>query len=353
MSTSSVDHLQKFKEASEAVYGPLKLDEASLWSPPERSGGHRGRYLWTDAFGVLNFITLSKETKNEAYLVHATRLVDTVHNVLGRTRDGRARLPRATTENPLAGGLRIGKEDEGGVDGDGQYHHYLTLWMFALNRVAKATGESKYNDQAIALAKAIHPNFFINRQSTQPRMVWKISVDMSEVLVPSQGNLDPLDGYMVFSMLQSASKKPKVLVDEIADYKRIIDIKGSHHVSSDTLDLGMTMWTAHWLENRDRYFQNLAKQARVQVHKLAAQNYLSRPMQRRLAFREYGTCLGIGCTQESDETMQAFRNDLIDQWENYRDKTPDDLRAISEVMRAAALIPGAFKIGYLDEEELD
>jgi len=41
----------------------------------------------------------------------------------------------------VAGGLAIGKKDELGRDGDGQYHHYLTLWMFELNRMAVATGQ--------------------------------------------------------------------------------------------------------------------------------------------------------------------------------------------------------------------
>lgn len=115
--------LAKFEEATEAVYGPLASSEeaAKAWTPPEKSGGHRGRYLWTDAFGVINFITLSKEKNDSGYLVHADRLSRTVHDVLGRTRDGSARLPGASDENPVGGGLRIGKEDAGGSDGDGQY----------------------------------------------------------------------------------------------------------------------------------------------------------------------------------------------------------------------------------------
>lgn len=115
--------LAKFQEATEALYGPLASNEeaAKAWTPPENSGGHRGRYLWTDAFGVINFITLSKEKSDPKYLVHADRLSKTVHDVLGRTRDGSAHLPGASDENPVGGGLRIGKEDEGGSDGDGQY----------------------------------------------------------------------------------------------------------------------------------------------------------------------------------------------------------------------------------------
>jgi hypothetical protein len=72
-------------------------------------GGHRGRYLWTDALGVLNFSTLHKECSltsgnddnSERYLTFARQLVVTVPNVLGRTRHGQSRLPGATDQEPL------------------------------------------------------------------------------------------------------------------------------------------------------------------------------------------------------------------------------------------------------------
>jgi hypothetical protein len=131
------------------------------WKPPPLTDGHRGRHLWTDAFGVFNFITLSKETSQPHYLNLAATLVETVHDVLGRTRDLSARLPGATNASPLAGGLRIGKEAAIGTDQDGQYHHYLTLWMMALNRLSIASGDRKYNDQAVH-----------QRETSLPRVVW-------------------------------------------------------------------------------------------------------------------------------------------------------------------------------------
>ena len=183
--------LVRFIEAMSAVYGPLPSDAATTWEPPPKSGGFRGRYLWTDAFGVVNFLTLYKETNNDNYLLLAKALVRSVHDIQGRTRDGESRLPGATDENPLGGGLRIGKENVAGSDGDGQYHHYLTLWMFALNRLSLAAKDPSYNTQAISLAQAIHPRFFVGQSSSHPRMVWKISMDMSKPLVTSEGNLDP------------------------------------------------------------------------------------------------------------------------------------------------------------------
>src|SRR4051812_40267325 len=122
--------INSFKAAMEAVYGPLdnlSEEDASNWVPPSSpgAGGHRGRYLWTDAFGVVNFLTMYKETSKIQYLHLATRLVQAVHDVLGRERDGVNRLPGATDDSPLAGGLRIGKLTDAGSDCDGQYHHYL------------------------------------------------------------------------------------------------------------------------------------------------------------------------------------------------------------------------------------
>lgn len=336
----------------ESVYGPLSdgTDTAKIWTPPERSGGHRGRYLWTDAFGVINFITLSKETNDPVYLTRAVRLAETVHNVLGRTRDGKSRLPGASDDNPVGGGLRIGKVDESGSDGDGQYHHYLTLWMFALNRLSKATNDKTYNDQAIALAKAIHPHFFLYRESAKPRMVWKIAMDMSKPLVYSQGHLDPIDGFLVFRKLRAASEDKTVLQEEIADYKQILDLKSKHVVSSDTLDLGMTLWTAHCVADKEMWFKNLTQQAQRQCINLFEGGYLDIPASRRLAFREYGTCLGIGCTENPNSKLQRYRERIIETWEKHRSHIPGELRAISEVMRAAAIIPGAFRRGYLGEE---
>jgi hypothetical protein len=115
-----------FTEAMKIVYGNFDLlseEAAHKWTAPDKpgAGGHRGRYLWTDAFGLVNLITLSKETSSPVYLTLARQLAHTVHDVLGRTRDGTARLPRATDAEPLKGGLRIGKQSEHGADCDGQY----------------------------------------------------------------------------------------------------------------------------------------------------------------------------------------------------------------------------------------
>ena len=44
------------------------------------------RYLWTDAFAVCNFLGLYRQSGDEKYKDLALRLVDQVHNILGRHR---------------------------------------------------------------------------------------------------------------------------------------------------------------------------------------------------------------------------------------------------------------------------
>ncbi|KAJ5789482.1 uncharacterized protein N7518_006493 [Penicillium psychrosexuale] len=336
--SSPSPRIDRFGQAMESLYGSFSsIEDPKSWTPPPRSGGHRGRYLWTDAFGVINFLTMhsqyNKRSDNDIvgddrYLVLAGRLIETVHDILGRNRDGHSRLRGATDENPLSGGLRIGKTDAHGPDGDGQYHHYLTVWMFALNRMAKASGDLKYNRQAIELAKAIHPKFFVDHAAARPRMIWKMSMDLSEPMVKSEGNLDPIDGFVIFRLLQDTAIEAgdgAVLTEEIDDYRRTMERKGEHFVSSDPLDL-------------DNLFE--------------INQYLERNIRFRLAFREFGTCIGIQCQprvnakKECSGDLKCYSDAIIAAWDPYMklsitdDLTPEDLRPITRVMYAAALIPG-------------
>ncbi|OTA95746.1 hypothetical protein M434DRAFT_20134 [Hypoxylon sp. CO27-5] len=349
------------------VYGPYPTDTPvpASWQPPANpgAGGHRGRYLWTDAFGVINFITLSREKdgshSHQLHLELAKKLVDTVHSVLGRTRDGSSRLPGATDSEPLKGGLRIGKVDADGPDGDGQYHHYLTLWMFALNRLSLATGEARWNALAVQLAKAVHPHFMTTRGG-QESMVWKISTDMRRVLVNSKGNLDDVDGFVVYQLLQETAEKFKKkspnngsastpsLDTEIEHYRRIMATHPKS-LSGDPLDLGMSLWISHF--DREAAWSRELAAGGLRIardHFLpAAQRHVT--TSRRLAFREFGACLGIKCYVEDPENpLYAGAGAVLDAWDGkLLDAADEDLRPINLVMYAAALIPGAFRNGYV------
>ena len=338
-------------DAMRAVYGPfdqLTHEEARTWVTPEKpgAGGHRGRYLWTDAFGVVNLVTLSVENSSEKYMTLAERLVHTVHDILGRTRDGTSRLEGATDEKPLDGGLRIGKTLDHGDDCDGQYHHYLTLWMFALNRLSVAAKEPKYNDLAIQLAKAIHWRFLIRRSSGHLSMVWKISTDMKTVLVPSEGHLDAATGYVICRLLQDTAARhghgENLLQKEIEDYSNIMGRKENIRPSGDPLDLGMGLWVSQ-IYPEDKWTMWFKGRALDMADELLDEEspMIHRPASRRLAFREFGACLGIRCCDDTTPELDSKVEAVLGFWEHHvSNGLEGDIRPISQVMYAAARNPG-------------
>ncbi|KAI0815430.1 hypothetical protein GGR55DRAFT_686291 [Xylaria sp. FL0064] len=350
-----------FKTAMQKVYGPYDLaaQPDATWEPGN-AGGHHSRYLWTDAFGVLNFITLSKEDSSHgpAYLHLARQLAHTVHEVLGREREPpTSRLPGATDDAPLRGGLRIGKLDASGPDGDGMYHHYLTLWMYALDVLARATEEARWNSLAVQLAQAIHPRFIAQRHGRES-MVWKISADMRRVLVGSKGHLDDVTGFVVYRRLRDTAKhfdasRGEVLTAEIEQYARIME-RSNLSLSGDPLDLGMGLWLAHF--DRDAsWSRGLSAQA-LEIAQgrflfAAAKPLTAASRLHRLAFREFGACLGIKCYGQELVPLMEGVETVLNIW---KDKLLDDgggqdedLRPINLVMYAAALIPGAFREDYI------
>ncbi|KAI1352306.1 hypothetical protein F5Y01DRAFT_314046 [Xylaria sp. FL0043] len=350
-----------FKTAMQKVYGPYDLTAQpdTTWEPGN-AGGHRGRYLWTDAFGVLNFITLSKEDSahGPAYVHLARHLANTVHEVLGREREPpTSRLQGATDDAPLRGGLRIGKLDASGPDGDGMYHHYLTLWMYALDVLARATREARWNSLAVELAQAIHPRFIVQRHGRES-MVWKISTDMRRVLVGSKGHLDDVTGFVVFRRLRDTARHfdasgSEVLTAEIEQYARIME-NSSLSLSGDPLDLGMGLWLAHF--ERDASW---SRELSAQALEIAQERFLvaaAKPLTaasrlHRLAFREFGACLGIKCYEEGLESLMEGVETVLNIWKDKllddEDGQDEDLRPINLVMYAAALIPGAFRADYI------
>lgn len=379
MASHLKDPLPTFLRAIERVYGSLPTSQPSIaasWVPPKSpgAGGHLGRYLWTDAFGVVDLLTLHQQTGSPVYLTLAGRLATTVHDVLGRTRDQRSRLPGASEAHPLAAGLRIGKKDEFGPDGDGQYHHYLTLWMFALERLARATGERRWLDLGLELAKGIHGNFVVHRpgpHGQEPaRMVWKVSMDGKKVLVPSEGHLDAATGYVVYRLLQetwkefeqrrlkvneahdgqavetspgeAASTPP--LSKEIDEYRQLMHRSGKLTASRDSLDLGMALWMCHLVRDVEPWAVRLGEECISVARSMLADgaSIWRRSAGHRLAFREFGLCLGVRCWGgDENEDLLTKVDKLLEFWHREMELARDeDLRAINLVMYAAALIPG-------------
>lgn len=338
------------------VYGePPPAGSGSSWRPLPFPSGQR-RYLWTDAFGVCNFITLFKESGgNPLFLDMADALISDVHDTLGRHRDWRNRLDSATQDHPLRGGLRIGKQsEEDEEDGDGQYFHYLTKWMFALNRMSIARGNEYYNDHAIELAKAVHGRFVYDKRKERPRMYWKMNINLTKPLVRSEGNLDPFDGYMTYRVLaHHCTQSPNVLEEEIDDMRRMVEAKFKLYTSRDPLDLGEALWICHWFvdeESRESlgkedWAVRVSKVSLQALERLYAAGYFTQPSEYRLAFREFGTTLGVQVNKLA--RLDAWMPRVKEIHAHWSDKLFRRDKDITPVMYCSSLIPGSFSRGYL------
>jgi hypothetical protein len=293
------------------------------------------RYLWTDAFAVCNFLGLYHQTGEETYLNLAFQLVDQVHNTLGRHREDDSRTgwisgldEQEGRMHPTQSGLRIGKElnerglrdpfDEGlEWDRDGQYYHYLTKWMHALNRVSRVTGDLTYNTWAIELAKTAHARFVYAAPSGGPkRMYWKMSIDLSRPLVPSMGQHDPLDGFVTYSELQAiAAKGPEKstgrdLRAEIADMADICE--GKSWATDDPLGIGGLLFDACRVAQlivsanleQTGLLETLLESSLVGLKSFARENSLKLPTGYRLAFRELGLSIGLRAVEKIRELIE-------------------------------------------------
>jgi hypothetical protein len=282
------------------------------------------RYLWTDAFAVCNFLGLYEETGKKEFKDLAVQLVDQVHNVLGRHRadDDRTGWISGLDEehgrlHPTQGGLRIGKElkerrlrdrfnESLEWDRDGQYYHYLTKWMHALNRMTKVTGDFTYNRWAIELAKTAHTKFvYAPPSGGQKRMYWKMSIDLSYPLVTSMGLHDPLDGLVTYNQLEAtAAEDPEPLARdlkvEILDAINICE--GKSWATDDPLGIGGLLSDAFRVARLmvKGYFAGtgllgtLLDVSLAGIEAFARKDSLILPADSRLAFRDLGLSTGLG-----------------------------------------------------------
>lgn len=283
------------------------------------------RYLWTDAFAVCNYLGLYKSTEDESYLEDAVKLIHQVHNVLGKHRQENPEngwisgLDEKEGElHPTIGGLRIGKEMNERMPGepyneitewdrDGQYFHYLTKWVHALNNTARTTGESKYLEWAMELAKTAHEAFtYTPYPGTEKRMYWKMSINLKRPLVPSMGQHDPLDGFLTYKEIQTNLTMFKKqlgpennLEYEIQDMKDIC--KGISLPTPDPLGIGGLLFDAARIAqiitmggfNSSEILDAVLKSSIIGLKVYSAQNPTNYPAHQRLAFRELGLAIGL------------------------------------------------------------
>jgi hypothetical protein len=338
------------------------------------------RYLWTDAFAVCNFLGLARASGNPRHQGLALELVDRVHHTLGRHRAGGtpggwlSGLSGGEAEaHPTRGGLRIGKplaerapnepyDPELEWERDGQYFHYLTQWMHALDQACRASRRPRLNRWARELAEAAHRGF-VHGTGARRRMYWKMSVDLSRPLVTSMGQHDALDGYVQCVELRATAawlgERGSSLDEEARSFGAMID--ASELATADPLGLGALLVAADRLDQLTEDAQlrdGVVRAALVGLEHWVRQRELRQPAAYRLAFRELGLAIGVAAATalrgrgQLDGTLgdelrryEPLRREILAFWlapEHRRVPTFVEHQDINEVMLATALLPDGF-----------
>ncbi len=282
------------------------------------------RYLWTDAFAVCNYLELYRQTGEQTFLQLALNLVDQVHQILGQHRKDSVHSgwlsgldEEQARQHPAVGGLRIGKRLNERLIGeaasesleweqDGQYFHYLTKWMHALNCVSRDTGNFIYNQWALELARVAHAAFtYTPSEGGAKRMYWKMSIDLSRPLVDSMGQHDPLDGLITYQQLEATAKRFNDALPDIClktETEEMVAMCAGHSwATQDPLGIGGLLSDAyklvqlidtHHLQEMTR-LEALLIDIERSLRAFVTHNQLNLPAEFRLAFRELGLAIGL------------------------------------------------------------
>ncbi len=362
----------------------------------------RRRYLWTDAFAVCNYLGLARSSGEQGYTERALQLVHQVHHTLGQHRedDRRSGWMSGLSEHdaerhPTRGGLRIGKglpergprepfDEHLEWDRDGQYFHYLTRWMHALDQVTRSTQQPRFNAWARELAESAFEAFtYTPSPAWEPRrMHWKMSIDLTRVLVPSMGQHDPLDGYISNLQLRATADAQPLptagpnLENETRQYATML--KRGELATSDPLGLGGLLIDAYRLQQLmqqgaqpdTQLLNRLLDAALTGLPHYAQGGELQQPARHRLAFRELGLVIGLHAVERMQQAaghenryiatspqlraqLQALmqylplRDEIEAFWRNpeqQRAATWTEHQDINEVMLATSLAPNGLLV---------
>lgn len=284
-----------------------KLD----WMRTERIWPNGPRYLWTDAFGLVLYVSLYHELREERWLDEAERLVTEVERVLGRPR-----------------GLRIGEVP----DRDGQYFHYLAMWLLALARLGDLKPE--HRQRGITLARDIHPAFVRPGRG----VIWKMKEDLSGPY-PGYGfgAMDAYDGYVAYCLLDRETLAP-----EIAQMRDLMERDWRTLEIDQDLGLGMMLWLAHFFPD-EPWAKAQTKRALATLDRMWIDppGYFCRApwlRETKFAFTNYGVSLGLQAVSVWPERVERL-NTFFESW---RSGDEYDREAITWVMACTSHFPGAF-----------
>ena len=266
------------------------------------------RYLWTDAFGVVLLVSLYEALDDDAWLDDAEHLVAEVKRVLGRPR-----------------GIRIGEAP----DRDGQYFHYLAMWLYALAVLGQYRPE--YREQGVELVRQVHKPFLVPGRG----IIWKMQEDLSGPYPGyGLGALDAYDGYVSYRLLDE-----EALAAEIADMRSLIERSYDELVITQDLGLGMMLWLTHFFPEeswarvqRQRCLEMLDRMWRPEGY-FCREPYLPAV---RFAFTNYGVSVGLQAVRQMPDRVRR----LNDYFETYRSGDEYDEAAITHVMACNSHFPG-------------
>ena len=225
-------------------------------------------------------------------------------------------------------GLRIGEA----ADRDGQYYHYLAMWMFALARLGDVKPE--YRDKGIALARDIHSAFVLPGRG----VIWKMTEDLAAPYPGyGLGAMDAFDGYASYRLLDE-----RALAPEIASMKALIDAQYEGlHIDQD-LGLGMMLWLSHFFPD-EPWAKIQSARSRAALDRLwhdppgffGRASYAPHVV---IAFANYGVSLGLQAAELWPERVD--RLNLF--FDTYRSGDEYDREAITHVMACTSHLPGLF-----------
>lgn len=354
---------------------PLPLPEVT--AGPSQYSSQR-RYLWTDSFGLANFVTMAYRARqagnaqDESDCVWAaTRLVEAVHQTLGRPRAESFPMRVSKRGSTKFVGLRIGKtrarhETDGGMTYDGQYWHYIDKWMFAVSRLAVLANNTQLMREALAMMKETLSCFLqVDSKGQAVGVHWKLNSDMRPIA--EMGNAgtsnDALTAYVVLHVMQTAASH--LGIDDVSVEKEMAalrlvarrfwisaELAPNTASGSDPLGFGLRIWELQW-------FGAFADSARNRLCQ-SAPICLSQQQLSMLPFRCYGGVMGA--LVAGNEGARALAEQLVDKvvemgwYASERGDLPEQepsLVEINEVMFATCLDPWAFRRQAYEQSVLE
>jgi hypothetical protein len=267
------------------------------------------RYLWTDAFGVVLLVSLRNQLADDRFLQQAEWVVGEVDRVLGRPR-----------------GIRIGQQP----DRDGQYYHYLAMWLFALWRLGRL--KPQYHERALELARTIHPRFVIPGVGVH----WKMLEDLSGPYPGfGLGALDAFHGMVVYRLLDAEG-----LAAEIGQMRELVEQSYPRLRVTQDLGLGMLLWMSHFFP-RETWSLAIRQRSLATLDSMWIDppGYFCREPAApgvKFAFTNFGVSIGlqaVGAKGERVERLNRF-------FQTYRSGDEYDTNAITHVMGCCSWFPG-------------